>query len=109
MNKKKLAEFYDKKISQLIRDKDILIKKYEEKIHVISSQNSIYSRNVESSTSIKQRLNSPPRNHLAESTLVQESISEKNIKHYPPTPNKSSQKLSFSSHENSGVRSTPVR
>jgi len=39
-NKKQLTEYYEKKLHSLLRDKDILIKKYEEKIKMTTSQNS---------------------------------------------------------------------
>ena len=53
LNKKKLTEFYEKKMGQLIRDKDILVKKYEEKMRMVSSKNSSYSQHFDSTTSLK--------------------------------------------------------
>lgn len=53
LNKNKLTEFYEKKIGQLIRDKDILVKKYEEKMRMVSSQNNSYSQHFDSTTSLK--------------------------------------------------------
>lgn len=81
-NKKELTEYYEKK---LLRDKDILIKKYEEKIRVLSTYSS-HSQAIDSSTSIQYQLS--PRKQSQEVTTPQ---TEKSLKKFPPpTPPRAS-------------------
>jgi hypothetical protein len=59
MNKKDLAEYYDKKVHALLRDKDMLISKYEQKIKSLSQNTLPSNSNHDSSTSISPRRSSP--------------------------------------------------
>lgn len=54
-NKKDLAEYYENKLHALLRDKDALVNKYEQKIKFISQPN-VSSKNTDSSTSIGNQL-----------------------------------------------------
>jgi hypothetical protein len=71
-------------MNNILRDKDILVKKYEEKIKYLSNQH-LMSQSIDSSTSIKDYLQSGPK---AQQDTNAVPPNEKPTKKYPPTPPK---------------------
>jgi hypothetical protein len=85
-NKKQLTEYYEKKFHNILRDKDILVKKYEEKIKYLSNQNVTHSQqSIDSSTSIQNHL-LPVRRTQQDVSAFPERQAEKERKKYPPPP-----------------------
>lgn len=60
-NKKQLTEYYEKKLRLAQREKDIMTKKYEEKLKYLSANHVSSIQSLDSSTSIHQHLQSPPK------------------------------------------------
>jgi hypothetical protein len=85
-NKKELTDYYEKKLHNILRDKDILIKKYEEKIRIVSTYSPPHSQTMDSSTSIQYQL-SPKKSNQE----IMTPQTEKSLRKFPPpTPPRAS-------------------
>ena len=75
-NKKQLTEYYEKKLHNLMRDKDILVRKYEEKIGYLSVQSLALAHSSASSTSIQ--------NHISRKDVPASPEKQAEKRNFPP-------------------------